>query len=70
MIECRIPYRIIDMKVRKIHLPSRLRLEVTACGRDTQAVTMADEPDEGHATCKRCVDDWHFADVNGERLYE
>ena len=50
----------------KIHLPSRTNRRNTACGRDTMAVKMADEPDEGHATCSHCIDDWHFADVNGE----
>ena len=54
------------MRVRKTHLPSRLTPGITACGRDTQAVIMAAEPDEDYATCWRCYDDWHFADVNGE----
>ena len=54
---------------RKEHLPSRALIGRTACGRDADKVLMADQPDEGHATCNPCVDDWHFADVRGEPAY-
>ena len=55
--------------MRKIHLPSRIDRSKTACGRNWADVLMADEPDKDHATCWRCYDDWHFADVNGESFY-
>ena len=48
----------------KVHLP-KLRhtamhgiipsLRLTACGRPQAKVDMADEPDEGHATCLTCI---------------
>ena len=54
---------------RKVHLPQVLRdigstedysITWTACGRKQGKVAMADEPDEGHATCERCIDIWHL----------
>lgn len=55
------------MYERKIHLPQPLirnpfeySIVWTACGRWQDWVDMADEPDEGHATCLRCVDYYHF----------
>ena len=54
----------------KDHLPSRYYRSVTACNRLQSGVVMADEPDEGHATCVTCRDDWHFADVNGEQPFD